>query len=61
MSMIVCDIDFFNFRHCQVWNFKILNLFEQNQDFAVIFQKYQKWNQKSRKYFTTIVKSHNFS
>jgi hypothetical protein len=23
-----CDIDFFNFRHCQVQNFKILNLFE---------------------------------
>ena len=38
-----CDIDFFNFRHRQVWNFKILNLFEQNLNFAVIFRKYQKF------------------
>ncbi len=39
-----CDIDFLNFRHCQVQNLKILNLFERNQNFGVIFQKYQKQN-----------------
>ncbi len=48
-----CDIDFFNFRHCQVWNFKISNLFERNWNFAVIFWKYWKRNWKSTKYFTT--------
>ncbi len=48
-----CDIDFLNFHHCQVWNFKILNLYEQNPNFGVIFQKYQKQNQKSTKYFKT--------
>ncbi len=48
-----CDIDFLNFRHCQVRNFKILNLYEWNQNFGVIFQKYQKQNWKSTKYFTT--------
>ncbi len=44
-----CDIDFFNFRHRQVWGFEISNLFEWNQNFAVIFQKYRKQNQKSTK------------
>ncbi len=48
-----CNSDFLSFRHCQVWNFEILNLFEQNQNFAVIFQKYHKRNQKSTKYFPT--------
>jgi hypothetical protein len=48
-----CDIDFFNFRHRQVRNFKILDLFKWNWNFAVIFQKYQKRNQKSTKYFAT--------
>jgi hypothetical protein len=43
-----CDIDFC---HRQVWNFEILNLFERNWNFAVIFQKYRKQNQKSTKYF----------
>ncbi len=42
-----CNIDFFNFCHCQVWNFKILNLFEQNWYFPVTFWKYR----KSKKYF----------
>ncbi len=48
-----CYIDYFNFLHCKVWNIKILNLFEQNWNFAVIFQKYQKQNKKSTKYFAT--------
>ncbi len=48
-----CDIDFFNFRHCQVWNFEILNLFERNLNFAVSFWKHWKQNQKSTKYITT--------
>jgi hypothetical protein len=48
-----CDIDFFNFCHRQVWNLEILNLFEGNQNFAVIFWKYQNQNQKSTKYFAT--------
>jgi hypothetical protein len=48
-----CDIDFFNFHHCQVQNFEILNLLEQNQNFAVNFWKYQQQNQKSTKYIVT--------
>ncbi len=34
-----CDIDFFNFCHHKVQNFEILKI---NQNFAVIFWKYQK-------------------
>jgi len=52
-----CDIHFFNFRHCQVKTFKILNLVEINQNFAVIFWKYQEQNQKSTKYFAISQKS----
>ncbi len=37
-----CDIDFFNIRHCQVQNFKILNQSGWDQNFAVNFQKHQK-------------------
>ncbi len=48
-----CDIDFFNFCHWKVWNFEILSLLERNRNFAVIFQKYQKRNRKSTKYFKT--------
>jgi hypothetical protein len=48
-----CNINVLNFCHCQVWNFKILNLYEWNQNFGAVFQKYQKQNQKSTKYFTT--------
>ncbi len=48
-----CDIDFLNFRQCQVWNFKILNLYKWNQNFGVVFQKYQKQNWKSTNYCTT--------
>ena len=40
-----CDIDFLNFCHRQVWNFKILNLYKRNQNFGVIF-----W---TTKYFAT--------
>jgi hypothetical protein len=29
------DIDFLNFRHCQVQNFIVMNLLERNQNFAV--------------------------
>ncbi len=46
-----CNIDFLNFRHRKVRNFEILNLFKRNWNFAVIFQKYWKQNQKSTKYF----------
>ncbi len=46
-----CDIDFFNFRHWKVRNFKISNLFQRSQNFAVIFLKYLKQNWKSTKYF----------
>ncbi len=48
-----CDIDFLNFRHRQIQNFKILNLYKQNQNSGVIFWKYWKQNQKSTKYFKT--------
>jgi hypothetical protein len=60
LSLGNCDIDFLNFQHCQVQNFEISNLYEWNQNLGVIFQKYQKQNRKSTKYFTTIVKSCNF-
>jgi len=46
-----CDIDFFNFCHWKVQNFEILNLSKRSQNFAVIFWKYWKRNQKSTKYF----------
>ncbi len=52
-----CDIDFFNFPHRKVWNFKILILFKRNWCFAVIFWKYWKRNQKCTKYFKTSQKS----
>ncbi len=48
-----CDIDFLNFLHRQVRNFKILNLYERNWNFGVIFWKYRKQNRKSTKYFAT--------
>ncbi len=48
-----CDIDFVNFRNFQSWTFEILNLFDQNQNFAVNFWKYWKQNQKSTKYTAT--------
>ncbi len=48
-----CDIDFLNFCHCQVWNFKISNLCKWNHNFGVIFWKYQVRNWKSTKYFET--------
>ncbi len=48
-----CDIDFFNFRHCQVWNFEILTQSKQNQNFTVNFQKHWKWKRKSTKYIET--------
>ncbi len=48
-----CDIDFLNFCHCQVQNFKIFNLYKWNLNFGVIFQKYWKQNGKSTKYFKT--------
>ncbi len=47
------DIEFFNFCHCQVQNFEISNMFKWNQNFAVIFRKYRKQNQKLTKYITT--------
>ncbi len=43
-----CDIDFFNFHPRQVRNFEILNQSKWDQNFAVNFQKHQKW--KSTKY-----------
>jgi hypothetical protein len=42
---------FFNFRHWKVQNFEILNLFNRNWNFAVIFRKYWEQNWKSTKYF----------
>ncbi len=33
-----CDIDFFNFRHCLVQNFNILNLFERNWNLESSFE-----------------------
>ncbi len=42
-----------NVCHHQVQNFDILNLYEQNQNFGVIFRKYRKQNRKSTKYFET--------
>jgi len=56
----ISKIDFFNFRHCKVWNFKILNQSKQNQNFvgqnqkfAVNFQKHWKQKWKSTKYIAT--------
>jgi hypothetical protein len=43
-------MDFFNFDHCQVWNFEISNLFECYWNSVVTFQKYQKQNRKSTKH-----------
>ncbi len=43
-GVCICDIDFFNFRHSQVRNFKILNYFERDQTFVVNFKKDQKQN-----------------
>ncbi len=48
-----CDIDFFNFRQQKVHNFEISDLFKRNRNFAFIFWKYAKRNQKSTKYFKT--------
>jgi hypothetical protein len=45
------DIGFFNFHHQKVRNFQISNMFERNQNFAVIYQKYRNQNLKSTKYF----------
>ncbi len=42
-----------NVCHRQVQNFDILNLYEQNQNFGVIFRKYRKQMWKSTKYFET--------
>ncbi len=50
---VTAILTFLNFRHCQVPNFKISNLYEQNQNFGVIFQKYRKQKRKSTKYFET--------
>jgi hypothetical protein len=49
-----CDIDFFNFSHCQVQNIKIFNLFEWNWTFAVYFWKYNRVyrNWMKAKYYT---------
>jgi hypothetical protein len=47
------DIDFLNFRHRQVQNFKISNLFKWNWNFAVNFWKYWKHNWKSTKDIAT--------
>ncbi len=44
-----CDIDFFKFWHCQVWNFKFLNLSEQDQNFAVNFWNHHRQKQKLTK------------
>ncbi len=33
----MCDTDFFNFHHCQVWDFKISNLFERNRNSTKYF------------------------
>ncbi len=46
-----CDIDFLNFCHRQVQNFKIWNLYEWNPNFGVIFWKFWKQSQKSTKCF----------
>jgi hypothetical protein len=39
-----CDINFFNFRHRQVWNFQILNWSERDQNFTV--NVWNHWKQK---------------
>jgi len=48
------DIDFFNFRNCQVWNFKISNLFEKTKFCNHLYQN-QNW--KSKKYLAISQKS----
>ncbi len=52
--VVNCDIDFFNFRHCKVWNFEISNQFERNWNFAVNFWKHQKQKLKSTKYIKNV-------
>jgi hypothetical protein len=47
------DIDFFNFRHRQVRNFKILNRSERDLKFAVNFRKHQKQKRNLTKYIET--------
>jgi hypothetical protein len=46
-------LTFYNFRHWKVQNFEILNQFERNRNFAVIYGKCWMWNQKSTKYFAS--------
>jgi len=54
LSLGNCDIDFFNFRHCKVENFKILNLyFFETEILEASFETSQKLNRKSTKYFKT--------
>jgi hypothetical protein len=48
-----CNTDCFSFCHQKVKNFEISNLVKKNWNFAVIFQKYRKWNRKSTMYFKT--------
>ncbi len=48
-----CNVEFFNFCHCQVQNFEILNLLEWNQNFAVNFRKHWKRNGESTMYIAT--------
>jgi len=42
-----CNIDFLNFRRRRVRYLEILNLYERNRNFGVIFWKYQKRNQNN--------------
>ncbi len=50
-----CNIDFFNFCYRKVGNFENSNLIK-NQNFAIIFRKYQNRNRKSTKYFESLQK-----
>ncbi len=47
-QMCICNIDFFNFYHLQVWIFKILNPSKQDQNFTVNFWDHQKQKQKQK-------------
>jgi hypothetical protein len=45
-----CDIDFFNFCHCQARTLKILNQSRKDQNVAVNFGNHQKQKGKLAKY-----------
>ncbi len=47
-----CDIDFLNFRHCQVRNFEILNLYKWNQ---ILESSFESTESKAESQLSTLI------